>query len=199
LKPMKIYRALLGLTLLLATTLTSCSYKLGVKDRRFPGGYEFVSVPVFKNRTQETSAELYFTNQLIEELRRSRLVTITSKSEAQVVIEGTIKSITYLQTSQTQASSKAGDPGNFLPGSTILNTQYNIDVVVEIVARRTSDEKIIWQSRFENTRPYTAPQIGLVSLNGSNSVYNNSAHYQNIEALAVDMMAEAHDRLTENF
>jgi hypothetical protein len=189
------------------TILTACSYKLGVRDRRFPGGYEFVSVPVFKNITQETGAEVYFTNGLIEELERSRLVTITSKDNAQVVLEGTITSISYDESNQTANSSSTPapnlpgtyNPGAFLPSNTTLSTEYYITIKVLLAARRTSDQKVIWKSKFESRRPYEAPQLGVVSVNASDATYNSSAHYLNIQDMAVDMMSEAHDRLTENF
>ncbi len=187
--------------------VTACSYKLGVKDRRFPGGYEFVSVPVFKNRTQETGVEVYFTNGLIEELERSRLVIITSSEKAQVVLEGTITSIAYDESNQTANSNSntnpnlpgSYNPGAFLPLNTTLSTEYYITVKVLLAARRTSDQKVIWKSKFESRRPYEAPQLGAVSVNASDATYNASAHYINIQDMAVDMMSEAHDRLTENF
>lgn len=167
---------------------------MGLQDRKFPGGYEYVAVPVFKNLTQETGTEVYFTNALITELERSKVVNVSDKANAQVTLEGTITSITYTPSSQTRhAESK------YLPDGTALTTEYYINVDVNLVARRNSDQKVVWSSNFQNRRSYTAPRIGIRSLNSSNALYNHSARYQNIQAMANDMMTEAHDRITENF
>lgn len=169
---------------------------MGVKDRKFPGGYEYVAVPVFKNYTQETGTEVYFTNALVTELERAKIVSIADKAAAQVTLEGIIKGITYTPSSQT----RAGDvTPQYLPDGTVLTTEYYVNVDVAIVAKRNSDQKIIWQSDFQSRRSYTAPRIGIQGLNSANALYNHSARYQNIQAMANDMMAEAHDRLTENF
>lgn len=167
---------------------------MGVQDRKFPGGYEYVAVPVFKNLTQETGTEVYFTNALITELERSKIVTVADKSNAQVTLEGTISSITYTPSSQTRATDS-----RYLPEGTVLTTEYYINVEVGLTARRNSDQKIVWSSNFNSRRSYTAPRIGIRSLNSSNALYNHSARYQNIQAMATDMMTEAHDRITENF
>ena len=182
------------LTLLSCFFLSGCAYHLGAADRKFPGGYEYVAVPVFKNMTQETGTEVYFTNALVTELERSKIVNIADKSAAQVTVEGTIRSITYTPSSQTRASD-----ARYLPTGTVLTTEYYINVDVNLVAKRNSDQKVIWTSAFQSRRSYTAPRIGLRSLNSSNALYNHSARYQNIQAMATDMMTEAHDRLTENF
>jgi TolB-like protein len=191
-----VLKTIFASTLLSTLFLSGCAYHMGVKDRRFPGGYEYVAVPVFKNTTQETGSEVFFTNALVTELERAKIVAIADKAAAQVTLEGTIRSITYTPSSQT----RAGDvTPQYLPEGTVLTTEYYVNVDVNIVAKRNSDQKIIWSSDFKSRRSYTAPRIGIQGLNSANALYNHSARYQNIQAMANDMMAEAHDRLTENF
>lgn len=187
-------KTLLPFCFLAGIFLSSCAYHVGVRDRKFPGGYEYVAVPVFKNLTQETGTEVYFTNALITELERSKIVDVSDKSAAQVTLEGTINSITYTPSSQTRAAD-----ARYLPEGTVLTTEYYVNVDVNLVAKRNSDQKVIWESKFQSRRSYTAPRIGIRSLNSANALYNHSARYQNIQAMATDMMTEAHDRLTENF
>ena len=187
-------KTLLTISILSSVLLSGCAYHLGVRDRKFPGGYEYVAVPVFKNLTQETGTEVYFTNALITELERSNIVSVADKSVAQVTIEGTIKSITYTPSSQTRAAD-----ARYLPAGTVLTTEYYVNVDVDLVAKRNSDQKVVWTSQFKSRRSYTAPRIGIRSLNSANALYNHSARYQNVQAIATDMMTEAHDRLTENF
>jgi hypothetical protein len=51
--------------------LTGCAYRFGNVSRSLPGGYKYISIPVFKNKTQETGIEVGFTNALIQEFDRS--------------------------------------------------------------------------------------------------------------------------------
>ncbi len=183
------------LVLCLFSALTSgCSYKLGFSERGIPGGYENVAVPVFSNSTIEAGAEVYFTNAMIMELERSKLARIVSKDLAQVTLEGNVVSIIY--------SGENPLPGanSFFPAGVPPPTLgYRIYAKVALALKRNYDQKLLWRSEFLGERTYNAPVIGASGVNSADATYNHSAHYQNIAQLANDMMAEAHDRLTENF
>ncbi len=182
-----------GLMLALLLT-TSCSYKLGFSERGIPGGYENLAVPVFKNNTIEAGAEVYFTNAIILELERSRLARIVSKELAQVTLDGNVTSIVY-----SGENPLFGSASNFPTGVVPPTLGYRIYAKVNLYLKRNYDQKLLWQSEFLGERTYNAPIIGTAGLNSADATYNHSAHYQNIAQLANDMMAEAHDRLTENF
>lgn len=170
-------------------------YHAGSGDRRIPGGYHAISVPVFKNRTPETGIEVYFTNSMIREIQRSRVGRIADPDNSQVTLEGTIDSVKYLG-----AAEIAGAPdAKTIPDNTVLFTSYQIVVSTTMVLKRNSDKKVLWHANFSKQTTYQTPTIGIIGLTGANALYNSSAHYQNIEVLAADMMSEAHDRLTENF
>lgn len=174
---------------------TACSYKLGFRERGIPGGYDNVAIPVFKNQTIEAGSEVYFTNAMIQELERSRLAHIVNKDLAQVTLEGVLESINYVGESPLLDAQR----NPFLPGNIALNLGYRIYAIVGLRLVRNYDQKILWTSKFQGERSYLAPNIGSPTLNSADATYNHSAHYQNIAQLAVDMMSEAHDRLTENF
>jgi len=72
-----------------------------------------------------------------------------------------------------------------------------IDVKIQMIRR--ADDKIIWQSEFSDFLLYGGAQLKLEGVNPSNTIYNQSAVKSNINELANIMMAEAHNRLTENF
>lgn len=173
---------------------TGCAYRAGYGARQFPGGYNTVAVPVFKNSTTETGVEVFFTNAFIRELERVRVGRITNRNDAQVVVEGSIDSIRYVVNNQIQ-----GSDANQLPNNTILNTEYRIFAQIGMRLRRVADQKIIWEGTFENERIYSAPRVGAAGVNSVNANYNLSARYQNLQVMAADLMAEAHDRITENF
>ncbi len=174
--------------------LSGCSYKLGFSERGIPGGYENVAVPVFANATVEAGTEVYFTNAIILELERSKLARIVSKDLAQVTLDGTIVSIIY------SGENPLLGTNTYFPAGVVPPTLgYRIYAKVNLALRRNYDQKLLWKSEFLGERTYNAPVIGTSGLNSADATYNHSAHYQNIAQLANDMMAEAHDRLTENF
>ncbi|MEN0060138.1 MAG: LptE family protein [Bdellovibrio sp.] len=182
--------------IILASSLLGCAYRLGAASRSIPGGYKQVSVPVFKNKTQEVGIEVAFTNALIQEFQRSRIARIVSNSLSEVAIIGQIDSVQYLP----GAPREAGDSsGSYLPGGTVLASEYRIllDITVRVV--RQADGTELWKGSFSGERTYTAPQVTLAGVNSVNPLYNLSARRQNIDVMANDIMAEAHDRITENF
>jgi hypothetical protein len=178
--------------------LSGCAYHMGYGDRQVPGGYRTVAVPVFKNISHEAGIEVYFTNAFVREMQRERVGTITDKANAQVTLEGTIDQVTYASGSPILGTG-FGPAGNGYPNGTVLNSAVRIGVATTLRLRRNSDQKILWEGSFTREQSYSTPRIGYEALSGANALYDHSARYQNIEALATDMMSEAHDRLTENF
>lgn len=172
-------------------SLSACAYRFGNADRSLPEGYRQVNIPIFKNYSQEPSVEVLFTNALIQEFEKSKFARVTEPAQSEVFIEGAIKSINYLGTNRRTEGS--------LPSGTVLAASYDIQLVVSVTVRRHSDKSILWQGDFTRSRSYSAPQVTLAGVNTVNPLYNLSARRQNLEILANDVMAEAHDRITENF
>lgn len=172
-------------------TATGCAYRLGSPDRTLPGGYKQISIPVFKNLSQETAIEVYFTNSLIQEFERSKIARVVDPNLAEAVLEGEIESVTYTPSGQNQ--------GGSLPTGAVLAAQYQILITAKITVKRNSDKSILWTGTFNGERTYIAPQVLNAVINTVNPLYNLSARRQNIQSLASEMMQEAHDRITENF
>src|SRR5687768_11191615 len=107
---------------ILAFSQLSCAYHFGALKRSLPGGYNKVSVPVFKNSTQEPGIESFFTTAMIEELERNRFASVTPDEEAQVVLEGTVTSIAY----DRGAFFSQDDLGVTLPGDASLAKEYYV-------------------------------------------------------------------------
>lgn len=157
-----------------------------------------MAIPVFKNATQQVGIEGFFTNELIRQFNRSQVAKVADKSVAPVVIEGEIQSIQYVHGGQINANKEAENKIN-LPDNTVLTVEYRVLLKAHVLLRRVSDQQVMWQGDFANERVYTAPQVGLQVINSVNPLYNQSARMEVIELMAQDMMAEAHDRMTENF
>lgn len=173
---------------------SGCAYRFGLSERALPGGYTQVAVPVFKNATQDVGIEMYFTNSLIRRFARSQVARVTDKETSPLVLEGMIKKIEVVP---GPGVTKDGLPG--LPDQSVLTTSYRIVVDANITLRRKSDDKVVWEGSFQNEKVYEAPRIATAIVNSANSTYNHNVRQQTIAALAEEMMAEAHDRMTENF
>jgi len=169
---------------------------MGAATRSIPGGYRQISVPVFKNKTQETGIEVSFTNALIQEFQRSRIARVVDNSLSEVAVVGSIDNIQYLPGSPRKAG-EASAP--YLPNGTVIASEYRILMTVTVKVVRQADGTELWSGSFSGERTYAAPQVTLAGVNSVNPLYNLSARRQNIDVMANDIMTEAHDRITENF
>lgn len=176
--------------------LTGCSYHFGSLKRSVPGGYDRISVPVFANKTLEAGAQTYFTSAMIEELERGHMAKVVDKSEAQVILEGTVRKIDLVQGAQVTNQTPGFKP---LPQNAVLAKEYRLFVEVSLKLKRKSDDKILWAGDFKGEQRYTAPEVTEPVINTVDPIYNQSAKFQTVKLLARDMMAEAHDQMTENF
>jgi hypothetical protein len=179
---------LICLALMCAGT-SGCAYHAGRGDRQLPGGYRTVAIPMFKNNTHDAGIEVYLTNALVRELERMKIGRVANQAEAQTTLFGLVQDITYTPNST-----------NLIPNGSKLNQQYLINLKVNLRLVRNSDQKLLWEGAFTREQSYNTPQIITTeALTSANALYNHSARYQNLEIMANDLMAEAHDRLTENF
>ncbi len=178
--------------LLVTSGLAGCTYRMGTPDRMIPGGYRQLSVPIFKNMTQETGIEVAFTNAIVNEFERSRTARVVDAMHAEAQVDGEIVSLQY----QAQSGDNASKT---LPRDSVLKTTYQILINVKVTLRRRADQQILWESMFKGERTYTSAQVTQFGVNTVNPLYNLSARRQNIEVIAADMMAEAHDRMSESF
>lgn len=175
---------------------SGCAYRVGMSSRSLPGGYKYLSIPIFRNLTQETGVEVGFTNALIQEFERSQVGKVTTENLSDVKVVGVVSSVQYLPGSKKKYGDESAP---YLPLGTVLASDYRILVTVNVSILRQADNTQIWSGSFSGERTYVAPQVTLTGVNSVNPLYNLSARRQNIESVANDMMAEAHDRITENF
>lgn len=193
------FSSLFAVLFAFAALTTGCAYNWGNEHRDLPGGYTEVALPIFKNRTNIVGIEPKFTNYLVREFARSNNVKIVEKQSAPVFIEGELKNLQVIHEGQIDANDSVKANPIKLPANTVLTTEYRMILTAEVKLVRTSDLKVIWTGSFKNERTYNAPQVGLAGINSVNPLYNHSARVEIIDLIAQDMMAEAHDRMTENF
>jgi hypothetical protein len=170
---------------------SGCAYRWGAPDRSLPGGYRLVFIPIFKNLTAEPGIEVEFTNALRREFERSKVAHVAEPELAEAELVGEIISLGY----QPEAPKEGGD----ITTGTVLVTQYNIVLNVRITLKKRANQAVLWAGDFSSQRTYIAPQVNAAGINTVNPLYNLSARRQNIQVMSATMMAEAHDRITENF
>ncbi|MFC5049508.1 LPS assembly lipoprotein LptE [Rubritalea spongiae] len=80
----------------LTIVLTACTgYQLGdVKPSKLSGVHN-VSVPLFKNKTQEQRLAPLVTNSIVDEITRDGSYTISSDTLADATLNGTIETVEY--------------------------------------------------------------------------------------------------------
>lgn len=164
-----------------------------------PGQVRRVQIPLFSNKSQEPQVEVFFTNSLKEEALKSRMLKLTNEAkDAEAVLKGTITNIDVLA-SDSVVEADTNAEAIYMPQGTILAKEYKVTVGVQIELRKLGTNEVLWSGTFKQFKNYSAPQIMLPSLNTSNSLYNQSAKRQTLEALAKEMMQAAFDRMLENF
>lgn len=176
------------------SSLGGCAYRFGLAERSLPGGYSQVAIPIFKNKSAEVGIEPIFTNAIIRRFARSQVAKVSDKESSPLTLEGTI-----LRVDTVAGAIENRDTIKALPSNAVLITQYRLVVATMIVLKRKSDDKILWQGSFSNEKVYDPPRIGTPIVNSANATYNQSARTQILSLLAEEMMAEAHDRITENY
>ncbi len=192
----------LGLILFSMIWLCSCAYQFGYGNRKLPGGYAELSIPVFKNNTSFAGIEPYFTNALIREFESSKVARVIRRNRAPAYIERSVVEVEITPTAQVQGFTditENNEDTNYLPGNTVLDTAYRVVVTTLLELRRSSDKAVLWKNTFKNESVYNAPIISVPGVNSANPLYNSSARHQNIELIAKEMMKDAHDRITERF
>jgi hypothetical protein len=175
---------------------SGCAYRFGLAERALPGGYTQIAIPMFKNQSQEVGIEPYFTNSLIRRFSRSQVARVTDKETSPLLLLGYVDAVQIINGPAVDNKSSQLPT---LPDQTILITEYRLLIKTHIVLKRKSDDKVLWQGSFSNQKVYAPPRIGSELVNSANATYNQSVKMETISLLAEEMMAEAHDRMTENF
>ena len=191
----------ISLGLVFCALLSSCAYRWGFADRKLPGAYDQVAVPIFENKSEEVGIEVDYTNAFVNRMERSKAAKIVNKNLAPAVVEGSIQSVAIKLGPGVTGGGKIGENKEIpkLPENAVLTTEFAVLVIVKIQLRRASDQSILWASTFTGEKTYQGPRIGTAIVNSANALYNQSARRDTIQRLAEEMMTEAHNRMTENF
>lgn len=181
--------------------LSSCAYHLGYDYKKLPRDIKSLQVPIFKNDTLEVGPEVYFTNQLIEELKRSQVAKLKSDGSAEGVLEGRIMRISrQRKTPEAKTIGQVKNRGMVnLPEGTFYYTELLLRVKVELRLRKKDINRVVWTQIFEDEVLYSTARLALQEINTSDPNYTDSEDKRVMNELASIMMQEAVGRLSENF
>ena len=179
--------------------MPSCAYKLRNGAEPLPGDVKRIQIPLFKNESREAGAEIYYTNALKQEALRSRTAHVeNNEADADAVLQGTITSIEVIA-DESVADSRISTDRPYLPDGSVLALLYKVTAVIDLVLKKRGSNVVLWSGNFKQTKNFPAAQITLPVINTSNSLYNQSAKRQTLDALSKEMMQAAFDRMLEKF
>src|SRR3989338_8294812 len=133
--------------LLLSVFFLSCGYHFKPLSENLPGDIKNVSIPTFKNVTQEAVLESFFTDALVREFLKSKRVQIVSPAHADGIIYGKIFSFQIVGT--THSEEKFGSSRS----PKILTREYNAIIDVEIKLK-DRDGNELWKRIISDSERY---------------------------------------------
>jgi hypothetical protein len=175
---------------------SGCAYKLSSQTSSLPGQVKVIQIPLFKNDSNELGAETYFTNALKTEAIRSKIVQVKNdESNVEAILQGRIRDITVIADESVIEAKNT----TYLPTENVLATQYKVTATVVLELKRRNSTEVLYSGQFAQTMNYSAPQITLPVINTANSLYNESAKRQTLDAISKELMQAAFDRMVEDF
>jgi hypothetical protein len=156
--------------------LVSCGYGFRGTTNTLPADIKGVYIPVFLNSTAEPGAEVVFTNALIYEFTRSRMLKVLPESSAQAYIGGKIKRV-------------AVDPVIYATLTQAVERKVTIDL--EVSCRRSDNQKILWQDQH-----LTRYEVYSVTNDPGQTERNKQ---EAITKIAQNLSERIHNGILENF
>jgi outer membrane lipopolysaccharide assembly protein LptE/RlpB len=128
--------------------LLGCGYKMVGRETHIPPGITSIAIATFVNQTLERRIEVPFTQGFLREFIFGRKIRVVDLSEADSILEGTIKSFNI--------SSVSYDRSGFV-------LEYQTSVVIDLTLRKKTGE-IIWTVKdLSDNRFYRTSSNTLIS------------------------------------
>jgi outer membrane lipopolysaccharide assembly protein LptE/RlpB len=153
---MMLFRKRLLLLTLCLVLPWGCGYHLAGKETHLPPGVGSVAIPTLKNQTFEPGIETHFTQAFLRQFILDRRVKVVDRKEADLILEGTIKSFYLLSSSYNKAG---------------FATEFQTVVVMDIALKRRNGE-ILWSERdlLERAWYRTSPSVIASEDNKQNAI-----------------------------
>ncbi len=181
--------------ILMLVLTSNCAYRWGQAEKKIPGGYYNVSIPIFENKTSEVGIESFFSNALRQEFMSSRVARLSYLDQAEVEIKGRIVDVSVVP--NTLASAGKGYPGP--PQGTAPAIEYKVVVKIGVSVIRRSDFIKLWEESFTGEQNFNAAHVYTSGLSSVNPLYDLNAKRESIKHIAIELMSEVHNTMTESF
>jgi outer membrane lipopolysaccharide assembly protein LptE/RlpB len=120
--------------------LMSCGYHFVGSGAKLPEGVRSVAIPIFGNQTLQTGIESDLTGALVNRFLSAKQLSLTSQSQADAVLSGTVKSFVISPTAVTLGTQAA--------------TQYRATLTIEATFKRQQDNRVLWKGEMSEWRNY---------------------------------------------
>ena len=139
---------ILTITLLCFLLPIGCGYQMVGKGTHIPPGITSIAIAYFVNQTLEHGIEVPFTQGFLKEFIFGRKIRVVNQSEADSILEGTIKSFNISSVSYNRSG---------------FALEYQTTVVIDLTLRKKTGE-IIWTVKdLSDSRTYRTSSNILVS------------------------------------
>ncbi len=130
---------------LLFLFLCGCGYQLAGKETHLPPGVTSIAIPTLSNLTLEPGIEITFTQAFLNEFIQDRRVKVVSRSEADSILEGAIKSFYLLSVSYDKSG---------------FALEYQTIAVMDITLKKKTGE-VLWTEKdlLERAWYRTSPNV----------------------------------------
>ena len=128
--------------------IAGCGYRMVGKETHVPPDLKSIAIPTFRNQTLEPGIEVQLTQGFLKEFIQDRRVKVVSRSEADSILEGVIKSFNIYSVSYDRSG---------------LVLEYQTDVVIDLTLKKRTGEILWTQKNLSESRWFRASTSVLVS------------------------------------
>jgi len=161
---------------LVGVVVAGCGYHFRGRATNLPKDIHSIAIPVFANHTAEVGIERIFTDEVIYQFNRSRILNVVDLAKADAVLRGSIDRVDITDVAYTSSDT---------------SRQRRVRITISAKLVRTRDGKVIWRgSGIVDQRTYD------VADDPTQTEQNKT---EAITTLAQAMARTLHDRVFENF
>ncbi len=154
-----------------------------------------VYVPVFDNDSNETGAEVVFTNALIRELQSRGEIVVTHRQKGALELHGVITGISYSPTAFTAFGFQGLEADRRLP------SEIGVGVSLSLTLTDPQNGKSLWHNSFSGFRRVSMPDNRTYDFQAPSSLglQTQSLIDSEYSDIAGDIMRDVYDDMVELF
>ena len=164
-----------AVVLMALMALDGCGYHLKGAGLTAPSGVQTIAVAILQNRTAESGIETVFTNDLVYEFTRSKILRVVDRDRADAVLSGTVMSMNVDTISHT---------------ASYESDERRVTITLDLALRR-ADGEIIWSDNaLLDRHEYQVVSDKLATENNRRAA---------VEALSERVAERVHNRILQDF